>query len=57
MSYVKLAGGAIVAALGVLYVALTDDTVSAKEWVEVAIAAIVGTGLVAADPRKNTDSE
>lgn len=52
MSYVKLALGAITAGLGAAYIALNDDKLTAAEYVQIAIAALVGTGLVVIDPRK-----
>lgn len=39
LEYAKAISGAILAGLGVLYVALADDVVSAQEWVAVAQAA------------------
>ena len=37
--YAKAIGGAVLAGLGVLYVALADDVVTTQEWVAVAQAA------------------
>lgn len=38
--YAKAFAGGILAGLGVLYVALTDDFVSSQEWVAIVVAAL-----------------
>lgn len=58
--YAKAISGAILAGLGVLYVALADNVVSAQEWVAVAQAAGAAFAVVYGIPnaaKQNTVSQ
>lgn len=46
LEYAKAIAGAILAGLGVLYVALSDGAVSAQEWVGVSQAALAAFAVV-----------
>ena len=55
--YAKSLVAALVAALGVLFAALDNDHVTSQEWVNVAIAFLVGLGVVFAVPNKDPRAE
>ena len=46
VSYLKAIVGALIAGLGSLYQALDNGTVTAQEWVAVAIATLAALGVV-----------
>jgi hypothetical protein len=50
LPYLKAITAAVVAGLGVLALALEDGVVDPNEWVNVAIATLVGLGAVYAVP-------
>lgn len=50
LNYLKAITAAVVAGLGVLALALEDGAVTPNEWVNVAIATLVGLGAVWAVP-------
>lgn len=50
LNYLKAITAAVVAGLGVLALALEDGAVAPNEWVNVAIATLVGLGAVWAVP-------
>ncbi len=52
MEYAKAVAAAVAAGLGALGTALADGAVSPAEWVAVALAALVASGLVAQVPNK-----
>lgn len=49
-SYLKAVVGALIAGLGSLYQALDNETVTAQEWVAVAIATLAALGVVWGTP-------
>lgn len=55
--YLKAITGAIVAGLTALGAALSDNEVTAGEWVTVAIAFFAGLGLVWAIPNKDPEGK
>lgn len=50
-TYAKAVAAAVAAALAALVTALTDQAVTPAEWASIALAGIIGSGLVAAAPR------
>lgn len=60
VEYAKAIAGAVLAGLGVLYVALSDNAVTLQEWVAVVSAALTvfaGVWGVPNAPRKDTVSQ
>lgn len=55
LPYLKAITAAVVAGLGVLALALEDGVVAPNEWVNVAIATLVGLGAVWAVPNVEKD--
>lgn len=49
--YAKAAAAAVAAGLAALVTALADGAVSPAEWASIALATVIGSGLVAAAPR------
>lgn len=49
--YAKAVAAAVAAGLAALVTALADGDVSLAEWASIALATVIGSGLVAAAPR------
>lgn len=55
MTYAKALAAALAGGLGALGTALADGAVTPAEWVAVALATLVASGLVARVPNKPSD--
>ncbi len=53
--YAKAIVGGVAGALGALQVAMGDDSVSVSEWIDIAEAFLIGTGVVYAIPNGKKD--
>lgn len=49
--YAKAAAAAVAAGLAALLTALADQVVTPEEWAAIALATLIGSGIVAASPR------
>lgn len=55
--YAKAIVGALIAGLGAVGTALTDNTISTQEWVAIASATLVALGVVFGVPNKDPQVE
>lgn len=54
LAYAKALAAGLISGLSALSAALASSGVSSQEWVTIALAFVIGTGIVAAVPNKTT---